>query len=265
MKNPLVYIPQKSFLHSADPISKMLWIIVNAILMLIVKNPLSGALLFLSLILVALFLGKVPVKTILNSFLLLCIVALPLGLFQLFLNRGQELFHIGSIVITDNGLIIGGRYFFRIATITLNALIFLWTTDIREFMGGLVALGVPYQAAFAVFVTLRFIPMVMEEVATVKAAHSIRGSKKSSLANKINLYKRYLFTVLVNGIRKAETTSIAMECRGFGAHKKRTLVQEFHWSISGLSLVIVFLALAVYLIWNDDNLIRWVFKRELSL
>ncbi len=64
---------------------------------------------------------------------------------------------------------------------------------------------------------------------------------KSQISHRFRLWQRYLFTVIVNGLRKAENTAMAIESRGFGAYPDRTYVKDFRWTPSGITLVVIFL------------------------
>ncbi|MCX8061589.1 MAG: energy-coupling factor transporter transmembrane protein EcfT [Anaerolineales bacterium] len=68
------------------------------------------------------------------------------------------------------------------------------------------------------------------------------------MKHRFRLWQRYLFTVIVNGLRKAENTAVAFEARGFGAYPERTYWKEFHWTPSGILLVILFTVFCVALI-----------------
>ena len=107
----------------------------------------------------------------------------------------------------------------------------------------------PYRFAFAIFMALRFLPMVQQEVDAVKAAHAIRGrASRSPFRHRFRLWQRYLFTVIVNGLRKAESTALAVEARGFGAYPDRTFVKPFRWTFSGIFLLLSFIAFGLALI-----------------
>jgi energy-coupling factor transporter transmembrane protein EcfT len=54
--------------------------------------------------------------------------------------------------------------------------------------------------------------------------------------------------VIVNGLRKAENTAVAIEARGFGEYPERTYWKEFHWTRSGLLLMSAFTVFCVALI-----------------
>lgn len=132
----------------------------------------------------------------------------------------------------------------------------IWTTDIRDLMVGLARLGIPYRYAFAIFMALRFLPVIQQEVDAVKSAHAIRGRASSSpIRHRFRLWQRYLFTVIVNGLRKAESAALAIESRGFGAHPDRTYVKDFRWTFLGFLLMFPFIALGIFLIfWEQQYL-----------
>jgi energy-coupling factor transport system permease protein len=103
---------------------------------------------------------------------------------------------------------------------------------------------------------LRFLPIVQQEVDAVKAAHAIRGRASSSpIRHRFRLWQRYLFTVIVNGLRKAESTALAIESRGFGAYPDRTYVKGFRWTFPGIVLMLLFVGLGTFLIfWERQYL-----------
>ena len=93
---------------------------------------------------------------------------------------------------------------------------------------GLVRLGLPYRFAFVIFMALRFLPVIQQEVDAVRSAHAIRGqAAKSQISHRFHLWQRYLFTVIVNGLRKAKTPPLQSNRTGFGAYPDRTYVKDF--------------------------------------
>ena len=53
------------------------------------------------------------------------------------------------------------------------------------------------------------------------------------------MYRRYTLPLLASVLRKAEDSALAMDGRGFGAYSDRVFVDEFHWSSSGIVLVVL--------------------------
>jgi energy-coupling factor transport system permease protein len=251
----LQYIDNNSIFHRADALSKLAWVLIVVIFTFQFKTAEARGVMLASLLILAIFFARVPISAILRASPLIFGVALLLGLFHLFITPGKEvLFSFGPLTATQEGLAKGLGFFFRLAIMVLASFMLIWTTDIRELMVGLVRLGIPYRYAFAIFMALRFLPVIQQEVDAVNAAHAIRGRASSSpIRHRFRLWQRYLFTVIVNGLRKAESTALAIESRGFGAYPDRTYVKDFHWTLPGIFLMILFIALGIFLIFWEQQ------------
>jgi energy-coupling factor transporter transmembrane protein EcfT len=231
-----------------DPISKVIWLLIVAVGVAIFSSFVPGAVLLAVLLLLTLVGARVPLRTLVRSAGLIGSIGLLLGIWHSFVDPGRPLYHLGPLTVTDRGVLTGLQYFFRISVVVLATLLLAWTTDINDLMVGLVHVGLPYRYAFVVFTTLRFMPIIENEVEAVRTAHAIRGrAARNRFSNRLLLWQRYLFTVLVNGLRKGEQVAVAAECRGFGALPTRTYRRRFRWTASGVGLVVVFLVAMVVL------------------
>lgn len=243
----LQYIDKDSFVHRMDGLSKFLWLLVVAIGMLTFRSLISGAVMLLLMLVLALVGAKISPRRLVKSSPIIFGVGLMLGLFHSVVQAGNPVLTIiGPISIKDQGIIIGLSYFFRISVVVFASYMLIWTTNIQELMVGLVKLGIPYKFAFGVFISLRFLPIIQQEVDAVKAAHVIRGhAKGSQLTRRFKLWQRYIFTVMVNGLRKAEFCATAAQLRGFGTSQVRSFYKPFHWTTSGVGLLAFYLVLIV--------------------
>jgi energy-coupling factor transport system permease protein len=242
----LRYLEQSSPIHRMDAVSKLIWLVLVAIGVLMYDSFVPGAILFAASLLLALLLARVPLRTLWQSAGLVGTIGVLLGAWHAIVDPGVALAHVGPVTITGHGVLNGLQYVFRLSVVVLATLLLTWTTDIHDLMVGLVHVGLPYRFAFALFTTLRFIPLIGNEVDAVRTAHAIRRrASRSHARTRLLLWQRYLFTVLVNGLRKAEQVSLAAECRGFGAYPDRTSMKSFSWTMSGLILVLAFLILLV--------------------
>jgi energy-coupling factor transport system permease protein len=243
----LQYLPRDSFVHHMDGLSKFLWLLIVAVAMLTFRSLISGAIMLILMWLLALAGAKIPLRHIIRISPILFGVGLMLGFFHSIIQQGNPVVSLGPISIKDNGIIIGLSYFFRISVVVFASYMLIWTTNIRDLMAGLVHIGIPYRFAFGVFIALRFLPVIQREVEAVSAAHAIRGrvKKRSQLARRFQLWQRYVFTIMVNGLRKAEFAATAAQLRGFGTIPVRTYYKPFHWSKSGIGLLVFFLVLIV--------------------
>ncbi len=246
----LNYIERDTLLHRLYPLVKLAWVFVVAIGLFLYREPLSGLIMLGLVLLLALLVARVPLRTLVSSSRLIFGLGILLMFFHFFADPGEIVYRLGPLTITDGGLHEGPIFFFRLSVVVLASFVLIWTTDTRDLMVSLAQAGVPYRYAFAVFLSLRFLPMVQREVEAVKSAHAIRGrASQSRLSHRIRLWQRYMFTVLINGLRKAEATATAIECRGFGAYPDRTYTNTVTFRAADLLFIGLFLLIQAALIY----------------
>jgi energy-coupling factor transport system permease protein len=251
-QNSLQYIERSTIIHNLYPLVKLAWVFLVAIGLFFFHTPVSGAVLFGSVLIVAVLLARVPPGTVLSSSKLIFGIALLLMIFHLFANPGLPIYRFGPLAITDAGLVKGPVLFFRLSVVVLASFVFIWTTESRDLMIAFAKAGINYRYAFAVFLALRFLPLVQREVAAVQAAHAIRGrSTGSGLAHRFKLWRRYMFTVIVNGLRKAEATATALDCRAFGCYPDRTYVKDITFNRVNLLFPLTFVILITILVYLE--------------
>ena len=105
------------------------------------------------------------------------------------------------------------------------ALIFFMTTEPGEFASSLNAIKVSYKVAFAVSLSLRYIPDVQRSYREISQAQQARGvdiSKKAPLRARLSGMLTILFPLVFLSIDRIDQISNAMELRGFGTMKHRT-------------------------------------------
>lgn len=251
----LSYIDHPSPMHRIYPLIKLAWVLVVAVGLFLYHEPTSGAVMLAVVMLTAMIFARVPLRGILSSAKLIFGLGVLLMIFHFFADPGNPVYQIGPLTITDGGLHEGPIFFFRLSVVVLASFVLIWTTHPRDLMVSLDQAGVPYRYAFAVFLAMRFLPLIQREVDAVQSAHSIRGrAARSGLFHRIKLWQRYMFTVLINGLRKAESTATAIDCRGFGAYPDRTYVKPVNFNAAGWALVVVFVLLQAGLIVSEKVL-----------
>ena len=248
-ENFLSFKERQSYLNRIYPLVKLIWVFCVAVGLFLFKTSLPGAVMFVLILFLALAGGKISPREILKSGIVVFGLGFLLMLFHFFIDPGQVVWSIGLLTVTDTGLQQGPVFFFRLSVIVLASFILIWSTDTRDLMTSLVKAGMPYRYAYTIFLALRFLPLIQKEVESVKAAHAIRGKAGgSNMAHRFKLWQRYVFTILINGIRKAESTADALECRAFGFSEKRTYVKDVFFRKRDLALLFLTLALETFLI-----------------
>ncbi len=235
-------------LRNIDAVSKLLWVVLSIVGAAWVRGWGANASLTAVLMIYLLAPGNIGLIKLINELPKILMLPLCLLLFHAFTHEGRILLSFPPLSITWEGLEVGGVLFFRVAFVVLISSAFLWTTDIRELMAGLIRLGMPYRFAFAVYLGLRYIPIMRTESGFILDAITMRCQQsRVGTEWRIRLWMRYVVLLALIGLRKADQTSAAMQLRGFGLHSRRSLITPFHFTSEGLALVFVTALVILYL------------------
>jgi len=138
----------------------------------------------------------------------------------------NELFHIaGRYSLTSEQLFYQFNVTLKYFAIVPVALVFFLTTDPGEFASSLNTIKVHYKVAYAVSLSLRYIPDVQRAYREISQAQQARGiniSKKAPIRARLAGILTILFPLVFSSLDKVDLISNAMELRGFGRLKKRT-------------------------------------------
>lgn len=235
MSSPLLgYVPRQGWLHTLTGVSKLV-----LVLALVVGAMISfDARYLLGLSLLSVVLWAVSRVRLRDLAVVLWLVAIFMVLNNLLIflfapGYGEQLF--GSRTLLVDGpwrwdltaqqlfyqLVVTLKYF----AVLPGVLLFITTTRPPEFASSLNRIGVPYRAAYAVSLALRYIPDVQRDFRTISHAQQARGldvSRKVGLGTRIRNLTSTLMPLLLGAFDRIESVAAAMELRGFGRGKGRT-------------------------------------------
>ncbi len=104
-------------------------------------------------------------------------------------------------------------------------------------------------------ISLRFIPVLFEELKKISRAQEARGAslKRGSLRSRAKVLKSLMIPLLQSSMQRADQLAMAMEVRGFDPQRERTSIQahQIQWLDAG---IISGYLICMYLI--QGNLIR---------
>lgn len=156
-----------------------------------------------------------------------------IGAYQL---SAQELFYLFNL-------------FLKYACTVPMVVLFLMTTHPSQFAASLSQIGVSYKVAYAVSLTLRYIPDLQEEFYTIKTSQEARGlelSAKASLMARIKGNLQIVIPLVFSSLERIDTVSTAMALRRFGKEKKRSW---YHYqSLTTKDYLVILLAVVVLLL-----------------
>ncbi|HZK42943.1 MAG TPA: energy-coupling factor transporter transmembrane component T [Syntrophomonadaceae bacterium] len=252
------YIPSESSLHLLDPRTKIIATLV--ILALIVVAAYPYKLLILGLFICSLMLiSYIPLHIYiyaLRPFLLIIIITAAL---QLIMLKGDILVTILGVNITSYGINMAIAISLRLVMIIILIRILMATTTPSSLMGGLEKLlkpfssiGLPVEELIMIMtISLRFIPLFIEEATRLQQAQISRGINFKSLTiiQRIKSISTLLIPLFRMSFTRALDISTAMETRCYNGGEGRTYLYVFKWgkadyfSLLGLLIITILILL----------------------
>jgi len=144
---------------------------------------------------------------------------------KIYQTRNLILKGAGRFTLTGEQLFYEFNIFLKYLTIIPPAMLLLVTTHPSEFASSLNRIGVPYTAAYAVSLTLRYIPDIQRDFEAISQSQQARGLELSRKASWIKRLKRVaplLLPLIFSSLDRIDVISRAMELRGFGKNQKRS-------------------------------------------
>lgn len=251
------FIPGKEqeLLFRLNPMVKIILMVLITLAVTFDYYPFMPALVLVLVILATVLLGKIKLRSFLQTIMPFTLIALGFIIFTLF-SRGLSIDESPALTFlglkwTRQDLIISIALGIRILAVTTCSASFVLTTNPVDFILSLIKyLKLPYKIGYAVMAAYRFLPTFKEELSTIQFAHEIRGvENKKGLISRISSLKRYLIPMLATAVRKGERLSFAMETRAFGAYQTRTNFREVNFTREdGLVLTIAIIIFAILLL-----------------
>ena len=177
------YYPADSSLHRLDPRVKFIGTFLFLI-SLFVANSFWGYLLATGFLGGIILLSKVPVKFMVKGLKPLFIILLITVLFNLFLIPGKELWSLGFLTITVEGVQQAVKIGIRLIYLVMGSSVMTLTTTPNQLTDGLERILRPlnkikvpvHEISMMMSIALRFIPILMEETDKIMKAQIARGA-----------------------------------------------------------------------------------------
>ncbi|HEL1796664.1 TPA: energy-coupling factor transporter transmembrane protein EcfT [Streptococcus suis] len=255
------YHPGTGFIHSLSAVSKLLFFLIVSILAMITYD--TRLILFIAVFSLALFkMSGIRYKEI-SLVLILTIIfaAMNALMVHLFAPRyGVELYGADTPLLSGLGVYsLTSQQAFYLVNLLLKyfctvplAIIFLMTTHPSQFASSLNQIGVSYKVAYAVSLTMRYIPDIQEEFYTIRMSQEARGlelSRKGKVMDRIKGNLSLVIPLIFSSLERIDTISTAMELRRFGKNKKRTWYTQQPLQRIDCAVLLFILALVVVTIY----------------
>jgi energy-coupling factor transport system permease protein len=243
-----------SFLHRVNPLTKLVLTVVVMVMLTVVADPFLPLAVALVGLLTVVLLGGVPVGQVLRTLRPFALVSF--GLFWttalFYATPSPVLARWGPVVLTLEGTAYGVVIMLRVLAIFVVSLLFTLTTDPTAFLQALVQQArVSPRFGYGIIAAYRFVPLFDGQLASIQAAHRIRGIPNGGPLSTYRRLVRHMVPLLAGAVRHAERVALAMDARGFGAVGQRTYYRRsvFGWRdvVFGVSAALLLAVLVVSL------------------
>jgi len=229
------YIPGESVFHNLDPRSKILSLTVLVAAVFFAEFP-RQLVIMAAFSIFLVIMSRVSWSYYLEAIKPFMIIISITLILQMVLTRGDPLFNILGLKISRQGVLLASALGLRLVIILVLARILTLTTTPLQMTTGLELmlkplskLGFPaHELVMIMTISLRFIPIFVEEATVIQRAQMCRGVDYSTG----NLFTRVmnLISILVPLFRisfeRANDLAIAMESRAYQGGEGRTHLNE---------------------------------------
>ncbi len=172
---------------------------------------------YILIVIVMGFFNVSQVQTLLNTETLTPILSVP-----------KEWFWIGGLTMNKEGIIYGLNIVFKTLTMVLIIPLGIFTTDINDMVVGMVKANIPYKIVFIFSSTLRFFPLLLEEIQGILEAQRLRGLalEKMGIIKKITVYATIAVPLILNAMAKSQKLEVVLQSKAFSGSSKRTYLHE---------------------------------------
>jgi energy-coupling factor transport system permease protein len=239
----------RGYLGRRNPCIKLLAVVLAALTLTFVFDPVTPAVLFFLTLVAGRLLGGLTIRAQLKPLWIFVVAGIAILLANIFFNKGNAtspaLFYLGSVKVTGLALWAAGTLWLRLLSFALLSLVFIKTTEPQRLILSLVhQLRLNYRVAFGTMVGYRMLPLLQSDYLTIRAAQRIRGVRETGgFLHPWARTRRYAMPLLAGAVRKAGRVAMAMDARAFGAlpgrtYRVRMVIRRSDWLFVAAVVVI---------------------------
>lgn len=219
-----------SVIHRLDPRTKLVGCFVVILATALPSHQIPVLLLEAGFIIAVIYLSQVGVARVLRGLRSLRLLFLLTFMCQVLLTRGDPLLSWGWISVSEQGVYLGISTFLRLVILYLVSSLLIMTTSPFELSAGLELLLSPltylrfpvHQFVMIIDISLRFIPMIIEDAGMITRAQKSRGAQFDSgpIAVRLRNIMAVLIPLLASSMRRASALALALESRGYTCSRR---------------------------------------------
>lgn len=235
MKRFGVFCEGDTFAHRLDPRTKLTFVVLFFVAAFVAQGPMLAAVAAVAV--AALASARMGVRqafAMLRPFVWLLLFVAVFDV--LFTRSGAVLFAAGPVSVTWGGVAFAVESVLRFCCMLLGTSALMYTTSPTALTDGfslllrpLARLGLRVDdAALALGMTLRFIPVVSDEFARVKEAQQARlADFGGGAVRRLKAYGSVFMPLFSGALRRADTLALAIQNREYDGGVRRTCIRVY--------------------------------------
>ena len=243
------YIATKSSIHNLDPRTKLIWLFIMYTVVLFFDHPVFLTIFFIYILLIY-SIANIPGRTIWASIKPFTILAIFIVLIWVIIFPGTKvIFRIPYInfPISLESIMHATSMAIRFLSLLSATFLLLFTTKISELTIGFRKFGLPYTASFLFAGSIRFIPVIMDDLNTIMEAQKCRGLdlESGSLLSRAKSIIIMLAPLIFTSFKRVKTLGYSLETRAFDAVNKRTSLIEIKFKSTDYLVILLNILLLI--------------------
>jgi len=149
---------------------------------------------------------------------------------------------VGGGRMTMEGFMYGLNVIFKTLTLTLIVPLGVFTTDVDSMIVGMVRARIPYKIAFIFSATLRFFPLLFQEISTIIEAQRLRGLalEKMGPMKRVSVYAKVAVPLILGAMVKSQQLEVVLQSKAFSGDPDRTYLHETFLGWRDYALMVFF-------------------------
>jgi len=165
----------------------------------------------------------------------------------------ENWFIIGGGSMSVEGFLYGWSVIFKMLTLVLVLPVAIFTTEVNNMIVGMVRAKIPYKLVFIFSSTLRFFPLLFEEIQTIIEAQRLRGLavERMGPVKRVRVYGKVAVPLILGAMVKSQQLEVVLQSKAFTGSGDRTYLHESilgraDWVFTILFLVLFIAAAVAY-------------------
>jgi energy-coupling factor transport system permease protein len=164
---------------------------------------------------------------------------------------------VGGGVMSREGFAYGVNVIFKTLTLTLVIPLGVFTTDVDTMIVGMVRARIPYKIAFIFSATLRFFPLLFQEIGTIIEAQRLRGlaMEKMGPIRRVRVYAKVAIPLILGAMVKSQHLEVVLQSKAFSGSANRTFLHEsvlhtIDYALMVLMVLFLIVAMVLYIVYR---------------